>query len=110
FQAEDGIRDRNVTGVQTCALPIFELAGQGAAFRVIGKTRVAVFTVVNAYGGIVDRAGKVVRGNRDAQGRRQHAAEIVTATGAYYPPTEPRARNTTLTLVVTDQHLDPLQL
>src|SRR5699024_12181959 len=22
-QAEDGIRDRNVTGVQTCALPIF---------------------------------------------------------------------------------------
>src|SRR5699024_11988287 len=25
FQAEDGIRDRNVTGVQTCALPI--LAG-----------------------------------------------------------------------------------
>src|SRR5699024_11843052 len=29
FQAEDGIRDRNVTGVQTCALPIsqFSLAG-----------------------------------------------------------------------------------
>src|SRR5207249_8321569 len=26
FQAEDGIRDRNVTGVQTCALPIFFLA------------------------------------------------------------------------------------
>src|SRR5699024_11915140 len=24
FQAEDGIRDRNVTGVQTCALPILE--------------------------------------------------------------------------------------
>src|SRR5699024_11495736 len=23
-QAEDGIRDRNVTGVQTCALPIFQ--------------------------------------------------------------------------------------
>src|SRR6266540_5808869 len=23
FQAEDGIRDRDVTGVQTCALPIF---------------------------------------------------------------------------------------
>src|SRR5699024_2512270 len=27
FQAEDGIRDRNVTGVQTCALPI--LPGDG---------------------------------------------------------------------------------
>ena len=25
FQAEDGIRDRNVTGVQTCALPIYKL-------------------------------------------------------------------------------------
>src|SRR5437868_271404 len=24
FQAEDGIRDRNVTGVQTCALPIYD--------------------------------------------------------------------------------------
>src|SRR5699024_11894790 len=27
FQAEDGIRYRNVTGVQTCALPIFDLDG-----------------------------------------------------------------------------------
>src|SRR5207249_5156696 len=26
FQAEDGIRDRNVTGVQTCALPIYPFA------------------------------------------------------------------------------------
>src|SRR5207248_7730885 len=25
FQAEDGIRDRTVTGVQTCALPILQL-------------------------------------------------------------------------------------
>src|SRR5688572_21810629 len=29
FQAEDGIRDLTVTGVQTCALPIFE-AGSGS--------------------------------------------------------------------------------
>src|SRR5699024_7678 len=28
FQAEDGIRDRNVTGVQTCALPILERTHQ----------------------------------------------------------------------------------
>src|SRR6266704_5776978 len=27
FQAEDGIRGRNVTGVQTCALPIFACGG-----------------------------------------------------------------------------------
>ena len=25
FGAEDGIRDRDVTGVQTCALPIYEV-------------------------------------------------------------------------------------
>src|SRR5699024_109 len=29
FQAEDGIRVRNVTGVQTCALPISFLKGEG---------------------------------------------------------------------------------
>src|SRR5215213_10696833 len=28
FQAEDGIRDWSVTGVQTCALPIFEGVGR----------------------------------------------------------------------------------
>src|SRR5207249_7165266 len=29
FQAEDGIRDRNVTGVQTCALPIYFINKRG---------------------------------------------------------------------------------
>src|SRR6266513_3795398 len=28
FQAEDGIRDRNVTGVQTCALPICQRSAE----------------------------------------------------------------------------------
>src|SRR5205807_5229230 len=32
FQAEDGIRDYKVTGVQTCALPIYR-AGAGSAAR-----------------------------------------------------------------------------
>src|SRR5699024_3005424 len=31
FQAEDGIRDRNVTGVQTCALPIFSISDPNCA-------------------------------------------------------------------------------
>src|SRR5699024_11836001 len=30
FQAEDGIRDRNVTGVQTCALPILSILDNAA--------------------------------------------------------------------------------
>src|SRR5690606_40336432 len=32
FQAEDGIRDFHVTGVQTCALPIFDSAAISPAF------------------------------------------------------------------------------
>src|SRR5690348_17810287 len=34
FQAEDGIQVGRVTGVQTCALPIYERANDGAAGRV----------------------------------------------------------------------------
>src|SRR5690606_13552388 len=40
FQAEDGIRDFHVTGVQTCALPIWEDIGgipSGAASPVLGS-------------------------------------------------------------------------
>src|SRR3989441_13181142 len=33
FQAEDGIRDKLVTGVQTCALPILKLYYMGPMFR-----------------------------------------------------------------------------
>src|SRR5699024_11361736 len=32
FKAEDGIRDRNVTGVQTCALPILPVVTKGDHF------------------------------------------------------------------------------
>ena len=34
FQAEDGIRDVAVTGVQTCALPIWVVGGGGVAIDV----------------------------------------------------------------------------
>src|SRR5699024_11390990 len=40
FQAEDGIRDRNVTGVQTCALPILrDVTGATLAAVNAGRTR-----------------------------------------------------------------------
>ena len=71
-----------------------ELAGQGGAFRESGPTKVLAFVVVNAYGCIVDRAGKVVRGK---------------PTGPV-PGRVPRSANTTLSLVVTNQKLDRLQL
>src|SRR2546427_8301539 len=40
FQAEDGIRDLTVTGVQTCALPIwfhFGQRGKSETYREIGR-------------------------------------------------------------------------
>src|SRR3972149_9708556 len=40
FQAEDGIRDLTVTGVQTCALPIFAGGGpESAGARGVGPYR-----------------------------------------------------------------------
>src|SRR2546427_2411699 len=41
FQAEDGIRDLTVTGVQTCALPISILIVSAATFHRAGHTTVA---------------------------------------------------------------------
>src|SRR5437667_1812183 len=39
FQAEDGIRDRDVTGVQTCALPISALFAWGYTTQSAGDRR-----------------------------------------------------------------------
>jgi L-aminopeptidase/D-esterase-like protein len=83
-----------------------EKAGQGGAFRQTGPTKVAVFTVVNALGAIVDRQCKVVRGHLDPRtGTRHHAAEFVDAK----PPAPDRQPpgNTTLTVVVTNQKVAP---
>jgi L-aminopeptidase/D-esterase-like protein len=71
-----------------------ELAGQGGAYRESRPTKVLAFVVVNAYGCIVDRTGKVVRGK---------------PTGPVLGRM-PRSANTTLSLVVTNQKLDRLQL
>jgi L-aminopeptidase/D-esterase-like protein len=43
-------------------------SGQGAAIRESGPTKVAVFTVVNALGAVVDRSGRVVRCNATSVG------------------------------------------
>src|SRR3712207_9174506 len=40
FQAEDGIRDIGVTGVQTCALPIYQPAALGLEVLQIVRDRV----------------------------------------------------------------------
>ena len=54
YQAEDGIRDRDVTGVQTCALPIF-------TFKQVADFTIATGT--DTYQGIyIDEWGELIMG------------------------------------------------
>src|SRR5437773_7231600 len=49
FQAEDGIRDRDVTGVQTCALPISTIVElNGDAWRIGREGAIAVEEIERA--------------------------------------------------------------
>src|SRR2546426_9014407 len=86
FQAEDGIRDYKVTGVQTCALPIYNLGGyprkNSALRRLLGAKRGPLrkrsrpsflFPVPSARGGVAspslrdrgeERGHHVDRGDR----------------------------------------------
>ncbi len=95
-----------------------ETSGQGAAFRQIGQTKIAVFTVVNAAGLVVDRSGQIVRcremhwGQKcgSANDRLSRTADSVakristTASAANDSPGMP-SDNTTISLVVTNQKL-----
>lgn len=84
-----------------------ESSGQGGAFRQVGPTKVAVFTVVNAMGAIVDRQGQAARGHLDRKtGKRLTVTEILERKLASIEPQKPASGNTTLTLVVTNQKLE----
>ncbi len=85
-----------------------EPGGQGAAFRQIGDVKLLVCTVVNALGCVLDRSGRVVRGNLDrATGRRRRAAELAELPpAAAVEPGPGPSQNTTLTLVATNARLD----
>src|SRR5699024_11299681 len=63
FQAEDGIRDRNVTGVQTCALPIY--LQDGATELHAGSSQVAEGnqTVKQGWGDLQDGATELHDGS-----------------------------------------------
>src|SRR5918995_6745445 len=88
-----------------------ERGGQGGAFRQIGALKVAMFTVVNALGVIVDRQGQVVRGGLDQRtGVRttpiQDAEGILSGTSVRVQPEAALpgglTRHTTLSVLVTN--------
>ncbi len=98
-------------------------SGQGGAFRQIGPTKIAVFTVVNAVGAVVDRRGRVVRcsyvarqedcGTIDgALARRLPKSQLPRVSGGpdVEAGTSGLTSNTTLTLVVTNQKLEIREL
>lgn len=90
----------------TCGWFVSEPAGQGGAFRQVGPTKVAVFTVINSMGVIVNREGQVVRGNLDpSTGRRYHMIEGIERKLAEKGQMEPRHGNTALTVFVTNQKI-----
>src|SRR5690606_39361876 len=51
FQAEDGIRDFHVTGVQTCALPIFDRRAPGDVRDVVAELRADPAPLADALAG-----------------------------------------------------------
>src|SRR5258707_11803122 len=61
FQAEDGIRDIGVTGVQTCALPIYSAAAFGCTVVVVDDD--PAMMMINAMTATIER--KTVRPERD---------------------------------------------
>src|SRR2546430_10260313 len=77
FQAEDGIRDLTVTGVQTCALPIYNIAEpletEGLALTLVQRalgprtTHAAGATVGRQL--LVDRAKLVLTSDRSEERR-----------------------------------------
>src|SRR5699024_11866777 len=72
-QAEDGIRDRNVTGVQTCALPIScspSSAGSRSPMRVF-EDRLRPALVLGRDRCLLDRASRM--GERDPAELGEHA-------------------------------------
>ena len=93
-----------------------ESAGQGGAFRQIRGVKIAVFAVVNAVGAIVDREGRVVRGNRAPESglRTTFAADLLDGSGERKRQLETMPgvplENTTLTLLVTNRRMRHLEL
>lgn len=89
-----------------------EASGQGAAFRQVGDVKLAVFTVVNAIGAIVNRQNHVVCGHRDpVTGQRHHAStDLERRLHQQQSTATDTGHHTTLTLCATNVALPPRTL
>jgi L-aminopeptidase/D-esterase-like protein len=92
-------------------------SGQGGAFRQVGEIKLAAFTVVNALGVVTGRDGAVVACYPDAKWPQPLRPEQLLAglPDSRKPGWAPGSatdskRNTTISLVVTNQKLDPAEL
>lgn len=88
-----------------------EFTGQGAAFREVGGIKILAATVTNPVGVIVDRDGRIVRGNYDqATGERRHPVEDNLLAFESGVPASIQRGNTTVTVVVTNVRLADAEL
>jgi len=95
-------------------------SGQGGAFRQIGATKIAAFTVVNAADAVTDRNGRLVACNKaESWGNLATTSELLRNLPQSLEPDWKAAdpapdaggtKNTTISLIVTNQKLDPASL
>jgi 6-aminohexanoate-oligomer endohydrolase len=90
-------------------------SGQGAAFRDLNGVKIAAFVVVNASGSVIDRQGNIVSCHPAAAwGGLPKIADLLTHVPLSRRPDwiptpaddTPTQRNTTVSLIVTNEKLD----
>ena len=90
-------------------------SGQGGAFTKIGQTKIAVFTVVNALGFIIDPKGQVVRSadlHQSIDSLHEDVYATLSANNANRMEAQSKqaSGNTTLTVVVINEKLSARHL
>src|SRR5699024_11561213 len=96
-QAEDGIRDRNVTGVQTCALPILTNEYAGPAKPTENSTALSELfvTVAGCWRSLQTRSAPSARNSKPSPKRIQRigSCHLQRSSKKVFPPRMTRRRS-----------------